>query len=220
MNELSFAEENYIKSIYHLSRQEPASTTKIADFLAAKPASVTDMLKKLAAKEIIFYEKYKGVTLTEEGEKIALFIVRKHRLWEVFLVKKLNFSWHQVHEVAEQLEHIQSNLLIERLDAFLSFPRFDPHGDPIPDQNGVILTVPQMPADLLAVGQTAKISAVRDTRTVFLQYLDKTGLYIGAEISVLDKIDYDGSSQILIDQEEKVFVSKEVLKNLWVTKNK
>ena len=133
----SYTEENYLKVIYHLSEiSHPVQTNAIADRIQTKAASVTDMIKKLSEKELVHYVKYQGVTLTEKGKLTAINIVRKHRLWEVFLVDKLNFKWDEVHEVAEELEHIQSNLLIERLDEFLDFPKVDPHGDPIPDKNG------------------------------------------------------------------------------------
>jgi DtxR family Mn-dependent transcriptional regulator len=216
---LTFAEENYIKSIYQLSLQEPATTSKIAAVVDAKPASVSDMLNKLSKKGIIRHEKYKGVELSESGKKLALFVIRKHRLWEVFLVEKLNFTWDQVHEVAEQLEHINSNLLIERLDEFLNFPRFDPHGDPIPDKYGNIISLPQMPACEMLTGQTAEIVSVKDSSANFLRYLDKIGLRIGSVITLLDKIEYDGSSQIAFDQNPSIFVSKEVMSNLFVAKS-
>ncbi len=134
---LTQAEENYIKSIYHLQQSAGYVTTnELAAMLGARPASITDMLKKLKSKKLLQYEPYKEFCLSALGKKIALGIVRKHRLWEYFLVEKLQFGWDEVHEVAEELEHIGSEKLVEKLEAFLNYPRFDPHGDPIPDSNG------------------------------------------------------------------------------------
>src|ERR1700709_2389448 len=170
----TFTEENYLKAIYHLSLQSTSvSTNQIAASLNTKAASVTDMLKKLADKELINYTKYNGVTLTAPGEKIAVSIIRKHRLWEYFLVEKLNFKWDEVHDVAEEQEHIASKELIDRLDSFMGHPKYDPHGDPIPDSNGQFKTHELKPVALLAVNETGIISGVRDHTTSFLQYLEK-----------------------------------------------
>ncbi|GAB4109744.1 MAG: metal-dependent transcriptional regulator [Thermoflexibacter sp.] len=216
-NQYSLAEEDYIKAIYHLSQQnQEALTNDIAERLETKPASVSDMLKKLADKKVVNYVKYKGVTLTEEGVKIALELVRKHRLWEVFLVEKLNFTWDEVHEVAEQLEHINSPLLIERLDEFLGFPKFDPHGDPIPDAKGEFLVKPHIPLGEMEIGQVGRVVAVQDISALFLQYLNKVGIYIGAKVSITDKIEYDGSLEALLDEKKTILVSKEVAKNIFV----
>ncbi|SFF39515.1 metal-dependent transcriptional regulator [Thermoflexibacter ruber] len=216
-NQYSLAEEDYIKAIYHLSQQnQEALTNDIAERLETKPASVSDMLKKLADKKVVNYVKYKGVTLTEEGVKIALELVRKHRLWEVFLVEKLNFTWDEVHEVAEQLEHINSPLLIERLDEFLGFPKFDPHGDPIPDAKGEFLVKPHVPLGEMEIGQVGRVVAVQDISALFLQYLNKVGIYIGAKVSITDKIEYDGSLEVLLDDKKTILVSKEVAKNIFV----
>src|SRR5580693_6558937 len=148
----TFTEENYLKAIYHLSLQsESVSTNQIAASLNTKAASVTDMLKKLADKELINYTKYQGVTLTPQGEKIAVSIIRKHRLWEYFLVEKLNFKWDEVHDVAEELEHISSKELADRLDQFMGYPKYDPHGDPIPDSNGKLKTHELKPVSSLSI---------------------------------------------------------------------
>ncbi len=216
-NQYSLAEEDYIKAIYHLCQQnQEALTNDIAERLDTKPASVSDMLKKLADKKVVNYMKYKGVTLTEEGVKIALALVRKHRLWEVFLVEKLNFTWDEVHEVAEQLEHIHSPLLIERLDEFLGFPKFDPHGDPIPDAKGEFLVKPHIPLGEMEIGQVGRVVAVQDISTLFLQYLNKVGIYIGAKVSIADKIEYDGSLEVILDDKKTILVSKEVAKNIFL----
>lgn len=216
---LSYTEENYLKAIYHLSDggQKSVLTNELADAMNTKPASVTDMIKKLSAKKIIAYEKYYGVTITRQGKADALAIIRKHRLWETFLVQKLNFHWDQVHEVAEQLEHIQSPLLIEKLDEFLGHPVADPHGHPIPDKNGKIHIAQQIPLGKIIEKKTATVRAVKRGSPSFLQYLSKIGLYIGARVSILEKTDFDGSVEILIDKKKKAFISKEASQNILVT---
>lgn len=216
-NQYTLAEEDYIKAIYHLCTQhQEALTNDIAERLNTKPASVSDMLRKLADKKVINYVKYRGVTLTDLGEKIALGLVRKHRLWEVFLVDKLNFSWDKVHEVAEQLEHIDSALLVERLDHFLGYPKFDPHGDPIPDEKGEFVIKPHLPLGEMEINAIGKIVAVQDISATFLQYLNKVGIYIGAKVEILDKIAYDGSLDVKLDDQKNISMSKEVAKNIFV----
>lgn len=215
---LSLTEENYLKTIYHLSQSGDKSvlTTELAEAINIKPASVTDMIKKLSAKKLITYEKYYGVTITKLGVLQALTIVRKHRLWETFLVQKLKFDWDQVHEVAEQLEHIQSTLLIEKLDEFLGYPDSDPHGHPIPDKNGKVQSDNQIPLCEMTSSQST-VKSVKDSSS-FLQYLDKIGVYIGATISILNKTEFDGSVEILIDGKKRVFISKEASQNILVTR--
>ncbi len=216
---LSFAEENYLKTIYHLSTtdKEDVSTNAIAETLHTKPASVTDMIRKLSNKGMINYRKYHGVSISDEGKKVALTVVRKHRLWEVFLVDKLKFNWDEVHDVAEQLEHIKSPLLIKRLDEFLNYPKYDPHGDPIPDENGEFQIKPKVPLSALDLNASGIIVAVDDSNSLFLQYLDKIGAYLGAKIKVLDKIEFDNSLEIMIDNKRTVFISKEVSENILIT---
>ncbi len=216
---LSYTEENYLKAIYHLSEngQKSVLTNEVADAMNTKPASVTDMIKKLSVKKLIEYEKYYGATITKQGKVDALAIIRKHRLWETFLVQKLNFNWDQVHEVAEQLEHIQSSLLIEKLDEFLGNPVADPHGHPIPDKNGKIHIAQQIPLGEITQKKTTTVKAVKRGSPSFLQYLSKIGLYIGAHVSVLRKTEFDGSIEILIDKKKKAFISKEASQNILVT---
>ena len=217
---LSLTEENYLKTIYHLSQSGDKSvlTTELAEAMSTKPASVTDMIKKLSSKKLITYEKYYGVTITKNGVLNALTIIRKHRLWETFLVQKLKFDWDQVHEVAEQLEHIQSTLLIEKLDEFLGFPDVDPHGHPIPDKHGKVQYGRQIPLCEMASDQSeVKVKSVNDSSS-FLQYLDKIGVYIGAKIAILNRTEFDGSVEILIDGKKKAFISKEASQNILVTK--
>jgi DtxR family Mn-dependent transcriptional regulator len=213
---LTTAEENYLKAIYHLSDggTKSVSTNDVAAEIKTKAASVSDMLRKLGDKEVIEYRKYYGVNITEEGKKRALQTIRKHRLWEVFLVDKLQFAWDEVHEVAEELEHIQSPLLIQRLDAYLNYPKFDPHGDPIPDEYGDVRARPRLALNEMDIDQSGQIVAVKDSSAAFLKYLDKVGAYIGARIKVLDKVEFDGSMEILVDQKKTLFMSKDVAANI------
>jgi DtxR family Mn-dependent transcriptional regulator len=215
---LSFTEENYLKSIYRLSEggSKAVLTNEIADSLSTKAASVTDMIKKLSAKNLISYEKYYGVKITTRGKNEALMVVRKHRLWETFLVDKLQFTWDEVHDVAEQLEHIQSVLLIEKLDEFLGYPTSDPHGHPIPDKHGKVQTVRQIPLSEGMINKKSVVRSVQDGSPAFLQYLSKIGVRIGASITILEKVAYDGSLEILIDGKKKVFISREASQNLLI----
>ncbi|HNT50067.1 MAG TPA: metal-dependent transcriptional regulator [Cyclobacteriaceae bacterium] len=214
---LSLTEENYLKAIYHLSDggAKAVLTNALAVAMNTKAASVTDMIKKLSAKEVITYEKYYGVNVTPKGKTEALMVIRKHRLWETFLVDKLGFAWDEVHEVAEQLEHINSPRLIEKLDEFLGYPKVDPHGDPIPDHKGKIKIQPQVPVDQLQIGFQGKIAAVKDSDSNLLKYLDKIGARPGVKIKVLGKEEYDESMEILID-DHRVFISKAVSQNILV----
>ncbi|MFC2124147.1 metal-dependent transcriptional regulator [Bacteroidota bacterium] len=218
-SEFTFAEENYLKAIYHLSKagQEDVSTNAIAELLHTKPASVSDMIQKLAKKELVNYKKYRGVNITNSGKKVAIAIIRKHRLWEVFLVEKLKFHWDEVHEVAEELEHIRSPLLVNRLEEFLDHPQFDPHGDPIPDADGKIKIKPRQPLCDLGTDDSGVVVNVTDSSNLFLQYLDKLGIKIGTKVKIVDKIPYDGSIHIILDGKKNVSISKEVSENLLVT---
>jgi len=212
----TLAEENYLKSIYHLSVNDGnASTNQIASSLNTKASSVTDMLKKLAEKALINYTPYQGVSLTPSGEKIAIGIIRKHRLWEYFLVEKLNFKWDQVHDLAEEMEHISSEELIDRLDKFMGYPKHDPHGDPIPDCNGRFNTHELKPVSAVTVNQSGIISGVRDHSSSFLQYLDKKQLTIGCKIMITDIIEYDHSVVVQTGNKE-VHISREVANNLLI----
>ncbi|MCA6378841.1 MAG: metal-dependent transcriptional regulator [Cytophagales bacterium] len=214
---ISLAEENYLKSIYHLSQAGSQSvlTNELAEAMNTKAASVTDMIKKLSTKEFISYEKYYGVNLTTKGKVVALSVIRKHRLWETFLVEKLGFSWDEVHEVAEQLEHIQSKRLIEKLDEYLGFPKVDPHGDPIPDTNGKIKALQQVMLASLKPGAASMIVAVKDSDSQLLKYLDKIGARPGKTIKVIEREEYDGSMEVSINN-QRFFLSKEVSENILV----
>nr|WP_294950466.1 metal-dependent transcriptional regulator [uncultured Mucilaginibacter sp.] len=212
----TLAEENYLKAIYKLATvTESVSTNQIAASLETKASSVTDMLRKLSDKTLINYTRYQGVSLTEAGEKVAINIIRKHRLWEYFLVEKLNFKWDEVHDMAEEMEHISSNELIDRLDEFMGFPKSDPHGDPIPDCNGHFKTNDLKPISALPVSCGGIISGVRDHSSVFLQYLEKQGLTIGKKITVKEIINYDNT--VVLQMDNKVLqVSREVANNLLI----
>lgn len=215
---LSYTEENYLKCIYKLSRQGNGgvSTNAISAEINTTAASVTDMLKKLAEKGLLDYIKYKGVNLTPEGEHAAKLLIRKHRLWEVFLVEKLKFSWDEVHEIAEQLEHIHSTRLIQRLDEYLGFPKFDPHGDPIPDQHGNYYERHDTLLSDLLVGDKGIIAGVKDHSSLFLQYLDAQKLLLGVQIEVLRQIPYDNSLIIKVSDGRELTISQQVAANLFI----
>ena len=213
----TLAEENYLKSIYHLlQKSESVSTNQLAAFINTKASSVTDMLKKLADKCLINYTPYQGVTLTAAGEKIAVNIIRKHRLWEYFLVEKLNFKWDEVHEVAEEMEHISSNELIDRLDKFMGYPKYDPHGDPIPDCNGMFKAHNLKPVSAIGINEGGVISGVREHSTTFLQYLEKQSLTIGKSITVLEIVQFD-HSVLLKTENKEIQISREVANNLLIS---
>jgi DtxR family Mn-dependent transcriptional regulator len=215
----TLSEENYLKAIYHLESdsKKGISTNAIAKSLETKASSVSDMVKKLSEKEVVLYIKYQGVTLTEFGKKTAANIVRKHRLWEVFLVEKLNFSWDEVHDVAEQLEHIKSPKLINQLDSFLGFPTHDPHGDPIPDKDGHVNTVDKILLSTLNKDESGVCVGVDDSSSEFLRFLDKKGITIGKKITVLEKEDFDDSLSIQMDN-KKYSISNKIANNLYMKK--
>ena len=213
----TLSEENYLKAIYHLEAfsGKGISTNAIAEKVDAKASSVTDMVKKLADKEVLFYKKYRGVTLSDLGNKIAISVIRKHRLWELFLVEKLNFSWDEVHDVAEQLEHIKSPKLINELDAFLGFPKKDPHGDPIPDKEGKFQKIEKQLLSTLEVNQFGICVGVSDSSSEFLKYLDNNNISLGKKIAVLSKESFDGSLTILINT-KKTAISKKISNNIYI----
>ncbi len=213
----SASEENYIKSIYHLQPPDGVVTTnELAGELQTKPASVTDMLKKLKAKKLLHYERYQGFRLSSEGKKIALGIVRKHRLWEYFLVQKLQFGWDEVHEIAEQLEHINSKVLIDRLDSFLNFPRFDPHGDPIPDTNGKMEVTGHINLTNLEINHAAEVSAVGSQSTELLELLSHKNIGIGTKLEVKKKFNFDKSVEIKIKNLPAFTISGQLAQSLFV----
>ena len=214
----TLSEENYLKAIYHLGQQGTVavSTNAIAEKIDSKASSITDMVKKLADKNLAHYIKYQGVSLTNEGRLTAASVIRKHRLWEVFLVEKLHFSWDEVHDVAEQLEHIKSLKLVNELDAFLGFPTHDPHGDPIPDRNGNYTLSKSTNILKMGVGNEGVLVHVKDSSDVFLKYLNKSNLALGDVIKVLDYEPFDDSVSIQTNNKQLI-ISKEVAKNLYLS---
>ena len=211
-------EENYLKAIYHLStgNQNSVLTSAIAGSLSTSAASVTDMIKKLSEKNMVEYERYHGVRITRKGEKVALSIIRRHRLWEVFLMDKLKFKWDEVHDLAEELEHVSSDELTKRLDAFLGFPKFDPHGDPIPDTNGKVHSNGQELLSEITKKGKYILSGVNDHSPSFLQYLENKGLIPGSTFTIVEMDEFDNSMQIIFSNKKSIFISKEVSKNLLV----
>lgn len=216
----SQTEENYLKAIYKLLEKtgREVSTNAIAEKVNTKAASVTDMLRKLYDKKLINYKKYQGVTLTSKGEAIAVNIIRKHRLWEVFLVEKLKFKWDEIHDIAEQLEHIQSDPLIERIDSFLNYPKFDPHGDPIPDLNGRFHEQKSQPLSTIAKETTCVVTGVIDHSPLFLKHLEKSGILLGCEIKLLSVTPYDQSLEINLNKTKGIHISNDVARNILVMK--
>lgn len=218
---LTKTEENYLKAIFKISEKskKSATTNAIAHQLGTSAASVTDMLKKLAEKELINYERYKGVTLKATGSRVATTLIRKHRLWEVFLVKNLRFSWDQVHEIAEELEHIPSDELIMRLDAFLDYPKFDPHGDPIPNADGKFTIRSQTALSEMHKGQQGILVGVREHSSEFLKYLGKLNIKLGTHIAVIGQELFDKSIQIIVNKKDTLTISDIVAQNLLMKKS-
>ena len=214
---MTTSEENYLKAIYHLTQVMPkgVNTNAIAASLDTKASSVTDMIKKLAEKELVTYQKYQGVNLTELGKLSAKMIIRKHRLWEVFLVEKLGFTWDEVHEVAEELEHIQSGKLINQLDQFLGSPSYDPHGDPIPNAKGEIQLENKWLLSEIEVGLKVTCIGVKDSSADFLKYLDKQKIALGTTLQLLEKESFDGTLKIGIGNQVLV-ISDKIANNLFV----
>ena len=216
---MTHSEENYLKAIFHLSKggSEAVSTNAIAKQTETKPSSVTDMVRRLSEKGLVNYKKYQGVTLSVEGRKLALAVIRKHRLWEVFLVEKLEFSWDEVHEVAEQLEHIKSEKLIDKLDELLNFPKFDPHGDPIPGKDGKLPSdekhlLSNMPLDTRGI-----CVGVKDSSSSFLKYLDKNQIALGNHIELIDREEFDHSLHVKVEG-RPMYLSHQIASNLYVKK--
>lgn len=214
---MTLSEEDYIKAIYHLSQidNKSVATNAIAEQMKTKPSSVTDMVKKLSEKSLVNYKKYQGVSLSEEGRLVALSIIRKHRLWEVFLVDKLNFSWDEVHEVAEQLEHIKSDALIDKLDAHLGFPKVDPHGDPIPTKEGTFKKSVKKLISELPISSEGVCVGVNDSSASFLKFLDKNKIALGDTFKILDREDFDGSVSIST-RDGTIRISEQIASNLYL----
>lgn len=214
---MTISEENYIKVIYHLSLVSPkgVNTNAIAGMLDTKASSVTDMMKKLSDKNLVSYQKYQGVTLSEKGLQSAKMIVRKHRLWEVFLVDKLGFSWDEVHEIAEELEHIKSEKLINKLDAFLGFPVADPHGDPIPDEKGMVKKIEKQLLSDVILEKEFHCIGVKDSSAEFLKYLNKQKIALGSKLKIIEREDFDETLVVEID-EKRLTISNKIANNIYV----
>ncbi len=216
----STSEENYIKAIFHLQRQDGTVTTnELANELKTKPASVTDMMKKLKVKKLLNYQPYQGFRLTNEGNKVALGIIRRHRLWEYFLAEKLKFSWDEVHEVAEELEHVSNKKLIDKLDEFLGFPRTDPHGDPIPDANGKIEISKKICLTAMALNTIGVVSSVSDQSSEILELLEHKKIAIGTKLEVKKKFEFDNSMEVKIGRQPAFTISNQLAENIFVLSN-
>ena len=211
------SEENYIKAIYHLQKVDGMVTTnELAAELQTKPASITDMMKKLKVKKLLNYQPYQGFRLTADGTKVALGIIRRHRLWEFFLAEKLKFTWDEVHEVAEDLEHVSNKKLIDKLDEYLGFPRIDPHGDPIPDANGKIEISKKICITELAVNTISTVASVSDHSSEILELLEHKKIAIGTKVEVKKKFEFDESLEIKINRRPVITISEQLAKNIFV----
>lgn len=211
------SEENYLKAIFHLQEKEGTVTTNaLAEKLQTKPASVTDMMKKLNAKKLLHYKPYYGFSLSAEGKKIALFVIRRHRLWEYFLSEKLKFDWNEVHLLAEELEHVSSRQLIDRLDQYLGYPEFDPHGDPIPDNKGKIKIMNKISLFELPFHQPAEVRQVTNQSKEMLEILEHKHIGIGTKLEVKKHFHFDHSIELKI-KSTTVTISEQLAKNIFVT---
>ena len=215
---ISQTEENYLKAIFKIAEKQGAAVTTnaLAAAMQTTAASVTDMIKRLADKQLVVYEKYRGVTLTDDGSRTATALIRRHRLWEVFLMDKLGFAWDEVHDMAEELEHVPGEALVERLDAFLGHPKFDPHGDPIPDAEGRWAPRPQVPLGTLQPGERGVVTGVDDHAPAFLQYLKQLNLTLGASLEMLERFPYDNSIRVRAGDGRELILSEKVGQNLFL----
>ncbi|MFN4254623.1 MAG: metal-dependent transcriptional regulator [Saprospiraceae bacterium] len=215
---ISQTEENYLKAIFKIAEKQgtAVTTNALAAAMQTTAASVTDMVKRLADKQLIMYEKYRGVTLTDGGNRTATALIRRHRLWEVFLMDKLGFAWDEVHDMAEELEHVPGDALVERLDAFLGHPKFDPHGDPIPDAEGRWAPRPQVPLSTFQPGERGVVTGVDDHAPAFLQYLNQLNLALGASLEMLERFPYDNSIRVRAADGRELILSEKVGQNLFL----
>ncbi len=213
----STSEENYIKAIFHLQAEnEMVTTNALAQELLTRPASVTDMMKKLKTKKLLHYRPYQGFRLNVEGKKVALGIIRRHRLWEYFLSEKLKFEWDEVHEVAEELEHVSSKKLIDKLDEFLGYPKFDPHGDPIPDIHGKMENYQRVNISDLPLNTIAEVCHVANQSSEILELMRHKNIAIGTKLEAKRKFAFDNSVEIKIRQQAPVTISEQLAKNIFV----
>lgn len=216
-NKYSVSEENYIKAIFHLQEEvERVNTLQLAQVMKTKPASITDMLKKLKNKKLLDYQPYYGFKLTNEGNKIALGVIRRHRIWEYFLAEKLQFNLHEIHELAEVLEHVSSKKLIDKLDAYLGLPKFDPHGDPIPDLNGKIALENHVLLSVMKVKTKARVCRIASASKKIMELISHQQIKLGSQIMVLQRFEFDDSMEIMIDGKHKVNISQQLAKNIFI----
>jgi len=217
----SSSAENYLKNIYLLLEKngnKPVTTNELSEIMKIKAASVSDMLQRLSLKRLLHYKKYQGVMLTQSGKSRAISIVRKHRLWEYFLVEKLRFQWDEVHNVAEELEHVGSELLVNKLDIFLGRPKFDPHGDPIPDHQGKMVATRFRNLSTLNAQDKGKVAAVIEQRSAFLRHLDKLHIHMGTPIKVVERVEFDNSMSIVVNNNASTNISYDIAKNILIAK--
>ena len=213
----SRTEENYIKAIYHLEAgKDSVSTNDLAESLQTRPASITDMLKKLKKKKLVSYQAYYGCRLTLEGKQLALMIIRRHRLWEYFLSQKLDFSWDEVHDVAEELEHVSSEKLINKLDAYLGFPRFDPHGDPIPDEKGAIASDKLISLNNQPENKPCIVSKIGNQSVSILEMLEQKNIAIKTRLEIIKKYPFDGSMEVKVGRSRTTILTKELAHNIFI----
>jgi DtxR family Mn-dependent transcriptional regulator len=217
-NKYSVSEENYIKAIFHLQEEvDRVNTVQLAQAMKTKPASITDMLKKLKAKKLLDYQPYYGFKLTAEGNTIALGVIRRHRLWEYFLAEKLKFNLHEIHELAEVLEHVSSKKLIDKLDAYLGSPKFDPHGDPIPDLNGKITTEDYVLLSTMKVKTKGRICRIASASKKIMEIISHQQIKLGSQIIVEQRFEFDDSIEIMIDGKHKANISQQLAKNIFIS---
>jgi DtxR family Mn-dependent transcriptional regulator len=217
-NKYSVSEENYIKAIFHLQEEvDRVNTVQLAQAMKTKPASITDMLKKLKAKKLLDYQPYYGFKLTAEGNTIALGVIRRHRLWEYFLAEKLKFNLHEIHELAEVLEHVSSKKLIDKLDAYLGSPKFDPHGDPIPDLNGKITTEDYVLLSTMKVKAKGRICRIASASKKIMEIISHQQIKLGSQIIVEQRFEFDDSIEIMIDGKHKANISQQLAKHIFIS---
>ncbi len=220
LNNLTKSEEDYLKAIFQLLIEDASvkvGNNQLADYLKVSPASTNNMIKKLKAKGYVVSEKYGKLDLTERGKSVAVRLIRKHRLWETFLCNYLNFTWDEVHDVAEQLEHIKSRKLIDELDRFMDFPKKDPHGEMIPNANGEYSIIPKITLSSLSEGDVCQLVAVNDGSVHFLKYVSEIGLVLSSEIKILEVREFDKSIRIKFDNTIET-VTRKFADNVFVNK--
>ena len=217
-NKYSVSEENYIKAIFHLQEEvDRVNTVQLALAMKTKPASITDMLKKLKAKKLLDYQPYYGFKLTAEGNKIALGVIRRHRIWEYFLSEKLKFNLHEIHELAEVLEHVSSKKLIDKLDAYLGSPKFDPHGDPIPDFEGKITLEDYVLLSTMKVKTKGRVCRIASASKKIMELISHQQIKLGSQITVEQRFEFDDSIEIMIDGKHKTNISQQLAKNIFIS---